>query len=902
MLKIDKAILTTSDMICRNISSFNEVNRGLLSQNILSNLRNFVEYIAKKIYAQGEDISPHTDELRKEAIRYIKVHGEFRDIYEFHTLLQKSTSHYTMTEDASERLMLKYYEYLLKIKSFLQDNYNLEVLKNISDFPLNTDSTLLEYYEKIANKLNNTTSNFKTNNGCYYVHRVRPFFVDGHVYYEITISTATDNASKFERLIAFTKHKIFDNYSVSLSIHKDVINILDKNMPIYVIDNWKVHIRICELKNFAKIFNEKLIINSKEYEYIQIMNFLTDMRMPLSEFVDLPDSLYTKLRNQILGNTNYNIYFMKILDKCHTLVKNNSAGSNVIRYLLYVMNNKIIKAQLADEPCRTLSNLYLSYGCVPFDRMPFCSSLKKHNPSLYSISNCIESINRTHELFARFIRNNSEIEGKLFTSIKDILNFNDIDKLVEEYNGTLYSGHKNRRLEYFNGYVYLKEYVDNALFIIKKLQELSLSGLNNYANYVESQMDQEHYGIDSEEKLYILKKLFISSRVALIYGSAGTGKSTIMSYIARLFTNQSKIFLANTHAAIENLKRKIYVRKSQFFTIARFISNNNEDVTSDLLFIDECSTVSNADMRKIIEKAVFKVLILVGDIYQIESIYFGNWFYFAPQFVKESTFELQEPHRTQNEKLLILWERVRKIENSILEIMVKEDYSTKLDESVFTNIEKDEIILCLNYDGLYGINNINRFLQSNNPNTPIQWGINTYKIGDPILFNESERFTPIIHNNTKGWIVNIQLTSNKIWFDIELDFPINEIETAMNDFEIIGVSDNGNSIIRFDVGILSDVEDDAYNSKSVMPFQVSYAISIHKAQGLEYHSVKIIITDEVEEQITHNIFYTAITRTKEHLKIYWSPETENKILSRFKNKDLGLDLNFLRQLIATKSQ
>ena len=40
--------------------------------------------------------------------------------------------------------------------------------------------------------------------------------------------------------------------------------------------------------------------------------------------------------------------------------------------------------------------------------------------------------------------------------------------------------------------------------------------------------------------------------------------------------------------------------------------------------------------------------------------------------------------------------------------------------------------------------------------------------------------------------------------------------------------------------------------------------------------MKIVITNETEERITHNIFYTAITRAKENLKIYWSPETEKK--------------------------
>lgn len=82
---------------------------------------------------------------------------------------------------------------------------------------------------------------------------------------------------------------------------------------------------------------------------------------------------------------------------------------------------------------------------------------------------------------------------------------------------------------------------------------------------------------------------------------------------------------------------------------------------------------------------------------------------------------------------------------------------------------------------------------------------------------------------------------------------------------------------------------------------MAYAVSIHKAQGLEYGSVKIVITDEVDEQITHNIFYTAITRAKEDLKIYWSPETENKILQNLKRRDNKKDVGLLKSAMnATK--
>lgn len=49
--------------------------------------------------------------------------------------------------------MLKYYEYLLKIKNLLHDRFSLAVLGNLDKFSLNTDSNLEEYYEKIAAKI-----------------------------------------------------------------------------------------------------------------------------------------------------------------------------------------------------------------------------------------------------------------------------------------------------------------------------------------------------------------------------------------------------------------------------------------------------------------------------------------------------------------------------------------------------------------------------------------------------------------------------------------------------------------------------------------------------------------------------------------------------------------------------
>lgn len=263
---------------------------------------------------------------------------------------------------------------------------------------------------------------------------------------------------------------------------------------------------------------------------------------------------------------------------------------------------------------------------------------------------------------------------------------------------------------------------------------------------------------------------------------------------------------------------------------------------------------------------------------------------------KSAVYELVKPYRTTNERLLTIWDRVRKLDDAILEPMVKGKYSVKLDESIFEHSTDDEIILCLNYDGLYGINNINRFLQSGNPNPEVEWGINVYKIGDPILFNESERFSPLIYNNMKGRIRNIRVKENRIRFTVELDMAITEWEAEDYDFSFDGDSDDGNSIISFWVDRYKGTDDDDDSSNAIVPFQVAYAVSIHKAQGLEYKSVKIVITSEVEELITHNIFYTAITRAKEKLKIYWSPETEKSVLEKLAIRDFKRDANLLKQL------
>jgi ATP-dependent exoDNAse (exonuclease V) alpha subunit len=249
---------------------------------------------------------------------------------------------------------------------------------------------------------------------------------------------------------------------------------------------------------------------------------------------------------------------------------------------------------------------------------------------------------------------------------------------------------------------------------------------------------------------------------------------------------------------------------------------------------------------------------------------------------------LTTPFRTKKHTLLEFWSKVRVLDEDIAEIMARNGYSTSLDKSLFEPHGRDEIILCLNYDGLYGINNINRFLQSSNPGAATTWRVSTYKIGDPVLFHETERFRPVIYNNLKGWILGIDQVRGRIQFDVKLDRPLSEFDVVGDEIEWMG-----DSTVRFSVydKNTSDEDDDSLNT--TVPFQVAYAVSIHKAQGLEYDSVKIVITDANEDDITHNIFYTAVTRTRENLRIFWTPETQQRVLQSLRRSTSPKDVDLL---------
>lgn len=887
MATVAEQIRSASEAICQNIDSLGK-QRPLLSQNVLAQLRNLVEGVIVRLH-QGMDDAEFSFDSVKPALAYVRSQGKLNFLARFHRLLQASSSHYTLDGDASERLMLKYYEFMYRLRSLVRSALAMKVLGNLEAFPVDLDPSLREYHHKIAERINAAfgTKLDRERGARYYIHRIRPFFFQFNIYYEVTLSRAVDRVSKSDRIIAFTDIEIVDNYSAYLVLQRDSIGVLGQSMPITIIRAWDVSIRPCELTNFGKILGIRNKVAGTSAEFRHLNQWLTVTAGSLLDLMDMSDAAYLAARF-VPRTADIRLSIFPILDEARRIIRARMAGHNLLRYLMLRLHNSVIRAQYSGNPCWRLSNLCVDFGCIPFETMPFCTSLRDHNPRFADLLEALDLVDRRHEMLARRLHINVEQHGMLYTPVEELISFGDTMGLVAAFNARLYYKHGHRTLLQDKGHVFIRGYEDETAEIVAELQAVAIEGIAGYSQAVTKWLQQVLPLVDDPAKQDALVRLFTDSKVALVYGAAGTGKTTMVDHIANYFNDKSKLFLAHTNPAIDNLERKVSAQHATFRTISKQIYRRNLDPEYDLLVIDECSTVSNSDLLKVLKKTSFKLLVLVGDVYQIESIQFGNWFSIIRDFLpKSAIFELTTPFRTKNQALLRLWDRVRNIEDDIDEVIAKNGYSAVLDKSLFEQARDDEIILCLNYDGLYGINNINRFLQGANPNPAVIWREATYKVGDPILFSDSERFRPILYNNLKGRIVAITQGVETLSFDVQVERPLDAFDVAGSELEWVA-----DSTVRFSVTDSDTSDDDDDEPENVVPFQVAYAVSIHKAQGLEYDSVKVVVTDANEEDLTHSIFYTAITRARQRLRIFWTPETQRKVLQNLQHtvnpKDVAL--------------
>jgi exodeoxyribonuclease V alpha subunit len=351
-------------------------------------------------------------------------------------------------------------------------------------------------------------------------------------------------------------------------------------------------------------------------------------------------------------------------------------------------------------------------------------------------------------------------------------------------------------------------------------------------------------------------KCAVANKVMVITGGPGTGKTTIINAILKIFsTLKVNIMLsAPTGRAAKRMteatghKAKTIHRMLEYsIRKGGFRKNVDYPLDCDLLIVDEASMIDTILMHHLLKgippTATF---ILVGDVDQLPSVGAGNVLKDIIASGAIPVVELNEIFRQAKESLIII--NAHKINSGLLPSPKQSD--NKLDDFYFIEQEDPEevvrIILELTkeripgrfgfdavddiqvltpmHKGIVGAGNLNVELQSTlNPGQGgVMRGNRNYRLNDKVM-QIKNNYDKEVFNGDIGRITRIDEAVRK-------------------------------------VTISFDGRDRAYDYTDLDEIILAYAVSVHKSQGSDYHAVIIPIVTQHYILLQRNLIYTAITR------------------------------------------
>lgn len=895
---IDKRLKETADAIDRKFFKVNEENRGEISTDILSHIRNFCEAFMYKVYDEETVADLYQTQDNLVIVRkYFK--DKYFDIWKFHTLLDSSVGHMDFGPMQSEALTIRYIPKLVLLKDFLFREYGISVLENIDKYPLDLDNSIVSFYEKILNVLlKSRPDKEKFTRNQYFVRKRSMKYIHGHIFYEYVFDVSDDKANKFNTFVCYSFKNIRFDYDLKLLVSKKEITYLKTRIIVNIIYDYEYSIRPCAFRNLLYLINFDDATCKRDKEYLSLMRYIKYSKKSLVDLID----------NETLVDLTPDGYYHKFISNVKKFVKANHFGTNIIRFLLLNMRNSTIKAQtykpqgIMPPYNEKFDGLRIGLASKSFELMPFAFSPKEARPSIHTLFELFDSSDSAEEILYNYLvdyinRNNTLFvkphdigySDKVFIYLKDRFN----ERLLKEN-----PYYKNYKIIELNGYYTVEEYYNSTKNVI--LNALRLCDVKNK----KVNNDYTSNVILSDKQKNVLMNSFVNASISLITGSAGTGKTTIIKEFIKNNSDKKILCLTTTNTANNNLKIRGFLGNVTYKNISQFEKEKNYEFF-DVIIIDEASFVSTKSINLILSTYANSAFLLVGDPGQIESIEFGNWFDLLLNLLKNRgvVFALDVEYRSEAVEMANVWNEVRLgKKKNILELLSAYEMTEEINDDIF-NLQENEVVLCLNYDGLYGINNINRYLQASNPNVAYEYQQNLYKVGDPVIFITNDYSSYGIYNNLNGKIIEIKDKDETITFKIELLDKMSYIGKLSPEVEVVEENSKCYAIVE-KMKYYTDKYDSDMDTRTKLPFQISYAMSIHKAQGLEFDSVKIVITKEADEQVTKNIFYTAVTRAKKKLKVYWQPEVANYVLDNIENSvdSKTVDLSILSEQLKTKLQ
>ena len=409
--------------------------------------------------------------------------------------------------------------------------------------------------------------------------------------------------------------------------------------------------------------------------------------------------------------------------------------------------------------------------------------------------------------------------------------------------------------------VYLASFYVAERGIAQGLRRLRESPSNIRPIHPEKAIDwiQKKLNIELAQRQKEAILLAASSKVMIITGGPGTGKTTLIKAILRIFQQlKLRIFLAAPTGRAA--KRMSEATGWEAKTIHRmleysprkgsFQKDQDDPLEADVVIIDEASMVDTLLMYHLLKAIPSQAhLTLVGDVDQLPSVGPGN---VLRDTIDSSIFtvvRLTEIFRQAQESMIVVnAHRVNQGEFPILKeiegkessdffFIEEEDPEKILNKILMLCSERipqrfgfhpvrDVQVLTPMHKGLIGVSNLNLELQKRlNPDSfGITLGNRHLKLGDKVM-QIVNNYDKDVFNGDMGWIAKIDQEDRELTIDFD------------------------GRLVTYDFSALDEIV-------------LSYAISIHKSQGSEYPAVIMTVSTQHYILLQRNLIYTGITRAR----------------------------------------
>ena len=416
----------------------------------------------------------------------------------------------------------------------------------------------------------------------------------------------------------------------------------------------------------------------------------------------------------------------------------------------------------------------------------------------------------------------------------------------------------------------LTDVYNSSIYIANRILELTKNNVEINYNEELSLLEEEiGYTFNNEQRKAITRAL--NYNFSVITGGPGTGKTTIIKAITKLYKNINKltnrelvedlVLLAPTGRASKRMSSQSGLPS---YTIHRFLKWQKESNTfyineenksnAKIVIIDEASMVDENLLYNLFLglKDNCKI-VMIGDYNQLPSVGAGQ--------ILKDIIESESVVVTYLEKLYRqdAFSNINFFARDIIKGNYSRDLFNESDDLTFVPCTEDNAkqvlsdflntykdlsiynmqILAPMYKGENGIDSLNNYAQSILNNNRLK---SELKYND-FTFRENDKVIGLVNN----------LDDNVFNGDIG---------------EIIRVTGRGKKEITCDF----DGNISKYEASNFDEIRLGYVISIHKAQGSEFDVVILPVLKSYSFMLYKKIIYTAVTRAKRRLIILGEEE------------------------------